>query len=252
MRDDALKSVARLWLLGALWLLPWCASAKADPFTPAQRGEIVQIMRDALRHDPTILRDAVVGLQADDRAQQKAAHADAIAANRQALLADPADPVAGDAQAVVSVVEFYDPRCPYCKAMLPILAELLRRNPQVRLIYKDLPVLGPASLLQSRALLAAARQGGYEKLQSALMHAAAGNATNMEEIRRMAQQAGLEAGRLVADMQDPAIQAHIDANLRLAQALHVDGTPALIVGDQMQAGATDLPELQQMITTAHR
>ena len=142
------------------------AAAQADEFTPAQRAEIVQILRDALKRDPSILRDAIAALQADEGDQQRAK----IAALGNKLIS-PADPVAGNPQGDVTIVEFFDTRCPYCRKLEPAMAELLARDHGVRLVYKDLPILGPASLLGSKALLAAQMQGGYEKLRSAIMSA---------------------------------------------------------------------------------
>ncbi len=113
----------------------------------------------------------MLALQADEAARQDAAAAGAITAAAAALFADPADPVAGNPAGAVTVVEFYDPRCPYCRQMLPVLAALVQADPQVRLVLKDIPILGPASVLESRALLAAQRQGGYAKLQQAVMRA---------------------------------------------------------------------------------
>ena len=160
-------------LLAAL-LLGASIPARADQFTPAQRDEIVRIMRDALKQDPTILRDAVEALQADESSRQEAAGRSAIAASRQALTEDAADPVAGNPKGDVTIVEFFDTRCPYCRKLEPTMAALLKADHGVRLVYKDLPILGPASVVGSKALLAAQRQddrvpGAYEKLRDALM-----------------------------------------------------------------------------------
>jgi protein-disulfide isomerase len=133
----------------------------------------VRIVRDALKADPSILRDAVVALQADDASRDAADSKLRIAANHTKLYARPGDAVAGNPNADTAMVEFYDPRCPYCKRMLPALEALLHADHGVRLIYKEIPVLGPASVTESRAILAAQNQGGYFKMQSALMSSAA-------------------------------------------------------------------------------
>lgn len=233
-------------LLLALLLLP--ALARADGFTPQQRAEIVQILRQALREDPSILRDAVTALQEDDGARQQAAARAAIDASRQALVADPADPVAGNPSGDVTVVEFYDTRCPYCRAMLPVMAELLRSDAGIRLVFKDMPVLGPASVTEARALLSAQRQGGYARLQDALMHDRA--QPSQDDLRQTAARLGLDGDRLLRDMGDPAIQARLDGNIHLAQALGVQGTPALVIGTRMIPGAVDLAELRQAVAAA--
>jgi len=236
----------RALLLLAL-LLPTVAQAQA--FSPPQRDEIVRIVRDALKSDPTILRDALVALQNDESKRQDKVTSEVLGLLGPKLV-DPADPVAGNPNGDVTVIEFYDTRCPYCRRMLPTMAQLLRADPKVRLVYKDWPILGPASQLESRALLAAQRQGGYFKLQDALMRE--GAAPTSETIRADAERLGLDGGQLLRDMDDPAIKARLDANLALAQQIGLQGTPALIIGQRLIGGAMDLPELRQAIAEARR
>jgi protein-disulfide isomerase len=239
-------------LLAPLLLAP-AAPARADAFTPAQRDEIVRIMREALKQDPTILRDAVEALQADEGSRQEAAARTAISTSRQALTADPADPVAGNPKGDVTIVEFFDTRCPYCRKLEPTMAALLKSDPGVRLVYKDLPILGPASVVGSKALLAAQRQedkvpGAYEKLRDALMRP--GAEQTREAILKQAGHLGLDTARLGKDMDDPAIQRRIDVNLRLARTLGIQGTPALVIGDTLIPGAVETGELERAIKTA--
>jgi protein-disulfide isomerase len=240
----------KAWLLVSVILAASLAGARAAPLTPDQRAEVLQIVRQALRDDPSLLRDALTSLQADDTAQQSADAAGAIAAQHAALVADPADPVAGNPAGAVTVVEFYDPRCPYCRQMLPVLAALLKADKQVRLVLKDIPILGPASVLESRALLAAQRQGGYGPLQAALMRSP--TPPTLASIRAEAEHEGLDGERLERDMADPAIQARLDQNVQLATALHIEGTPALIVGNHLIPGAVELAELQRAVAAASR
>lgn len=223
-------------------------SVQAASFTPEQQADIVSILRDALRSDPSILRDALQGLQANETAQRDKAVRAALDRNRAALEADPADPVAGNPTGDVTVVEFYDTRCPYCRRMLPEIAALLHAEPGVRVVYKDLAVLGPASLLAARALLAAQRQGGYIRLQAALMQAAA--PTTPEGIRAEADHQGLDGARLLRDMGDPAIAARLETNTALARELGVEGTPAIVVGQQFIPGAVDLAALRAAVAEA--
>ncbi len=222
--------------------------AQSTVFNTAQRAEIVQILRDALRRDPSILRDAVTALQQDDARQQDAAAVDAITSQRHALTENPADPSVGDSAADVTVVEFYDTRCPYCRRLLPTMAALLKADPKVRVVYKDIPILGANSTLEARALLAAQRQGGYERMQDAVMRNT-GTATP-QSLSAEAQALGLDGPLLLRDMGDPAIQARLEGNLQLAQALHVEGTPAFIIGTKLIPGAVSLAELQEAVTAA--
>lgn len=237
-------------LLAALALLaalprPAAAQAKPGAFTPEQRREIVEILRKALREDPSILRDAITALQADENARESAAASSAIRANAAALTATPGDPVAGNPQGDVTVVEFYDVRCPYCRRMLPVMADLIRQDPKLRIVYKDIPILGPGSVVGAKATLAADRQGAYLRMREALMTGPA--QIDLATVKAAAGKLGLDWDRLQRDMADPAIEARIQANLRLANALGISGTPAFIIGDRLIPGAVSLADLQRSI-----
>jgi protein-disulfide isomerase len=228
----------------ALAALAACAllapPALAQQFTPAQRAEIVSIMRDALLRDPSILHDAIQSMKDADMRTTIEAH--------RAELVMSSDPVAGNANGTVTVVEFYDTRCPYCREIEPTMAHLLAQDHRVRLVYKDLPVLGPASVLAAHALLAAQRQNGYDKLRAALMQAPPDY--TKDEVLAIARKVGLDADRLARDMNDKTIAARLDANLALASALGIDGTPALVVGDVLIPGAIEYSELEKEIGAA--
>jgi protein-disulfide isomerase len=216
-------------------------------FSAAQRAEIVQIVRDALKQDPSILRDAVASLQADE-ANQQAANSRAAIASHRAALSDPADPAVGNPKGDVTIVEFFDTRCPYCRHINPTIAQVLEQDPHVKLVFKDLPILGPASVLGSKALLAAQRQGGYDKLRTALMQAPPD--TTIDMIQSLATDAGLDWPRLQRDMNDPAIAKRLDANVQLAHDIGIDGTPVLVIGDAMIPGAVEGADIERAVDAA--
>ena len=233
------------WLLAVVLALgPAAAFADDAGFTPAQRSEIVAVLRDALKRDPSILREATAALQADDQRQQELASHAAVARVRDRLIS-PADPVAGNPFGTATLVVFYDTRCPYCRQLLPHLDELIRTDPGVRVVYKDLPILGPSSVLEARALMSAQAQGGYFTLLPALM----GNTApaNRDTLRADADRVGLDGGLVVRNMDDPAIKKRLDATLALAQELHLEGTPAIVAGDHLVPGAMDIGDLRQLV-----
>jgi len=221
----------------------------ADPpaLTPAQRADVVAILRDTLRTDPGILRDALAALQADDDRRHDTAQADVLQLLAGKLV-DPADPVAGNPAAAVTLVEFYDTRCPYCRRMMGVTEELLRTDPGVRIVFKDLPILGPASQLESRALLAAQRQGGYLRLQAAVMRTSAPSTRG--SLQAEAERQGLDGAALSRDMDDPAIKARLDANIALAQQIGLQGTPAMVIGTRLIPGAVALDDLRAAVAEA--
>ncbi len=219
-------------------------NARADEFTSAQRAEIVSIVRTALKQDPSILREAIVALQADEGERSQSATRAAIAQAGPKLVT-PADPVAGDPHGDVTIVEFFDTRCPYCRKMEPVMDSFLAKDGKVRLVYKDLPILGPASVLGTRALLAAQMQGAYSQMRDAVMKLPPD--TTLAQIESAAKTLGLDTPRLMQDMNSPAVQARIDANLSLAHDLGIQGTPALVVGRDLVPGAVGLQELQALV-----
>lgn len=224
--------------------------ALAQGFTPEQRQEILGIIRQALKEDPSILRDAFAALEEAETRERAGAQRAAIAAHADALFRDAADPVKGNPQGKVTVVEFFDARCGYCKQMEPAMQQLLRRQPDVRLVLKDLPVLGPNSVLASRALLAAQRQGKYAELHDALLKLREEPAEPV--LRREAERVGLDWAKLRREMDDPAIQQRLQGNMRLAQALRVEGTPALVIGETLVPGAVDLATLERLVAEARQ
>ena len=227
-----------------------CVSgAWAAEFTASQRGDIVSIVRDALRQDPSILREALVALQADEGARTEAAARAAIAQARDTLVS-PADPVDGNPQGDVTIVEFFDTRCPYCRRMEPTMSSFLAQDRRVRLVYKDLPILGPGSVLGSKALLAAQMQNAYGRMRDAVMKLPPD--TTLPQLESTARGLGLDWPRMARDMEDPAVQARIDANLKLAHLLGIQGTPALVIGNDLVPGAVDLTDLHKAVDAARR
>lgn len=265
-------AAAALLLAAAPVAAPAQQAARGGGLDAGQRQEVLGILRDALRDDPSILRDALRGhpdilrdalstdpsilrdafaaLEAAELQAREQSTRDAIAANAEALFRDPADPVKGNPNGDVTVVEFFDARCGYCKQLHPTMEQLLRRDGNVRLVLKDLPILGPNSVLASRALLAAQRQGKYAELYDALL-TLRGDTTEAA-LRQQAERIGLDWARLRRDMEDPALQRRLEGNLRLAQALRIEGTPALVIGTTLVPGAVDLATLERLIAEARR
>lgn len=219
-------------------------------FSAPQRQEIIEIIRDAMRKDPSILRDAVTALQQDEARQQESAAGEMIAELTPALTKNAADPVAGNPKGDVTLVEFYDVRCPYCRRMVSVVDALIKQDPNLRIVYKDLPVLGPGSVAGARALLASQKQGGYLKLHALLM--AANPSMDEATLQAAAKQAGLDWAKLKRDMDDPEVKLRIDANLALSHQLDIQGTPAYVIGGKLLAGAAELSELQDAVTAARR
>jgi protein-disulfide isomerase len=237
-------------ILGAVLalFLAFAPPAAAQGFSPEQRDEIVRILREALARDPSILREALAAMQEQDEQARAEARLAAIRVERAALLRDPADPVRGNPAGDVTIVEFFDVRCAFCRRLHPEMEALLAADPGVRVVMKDLPILGPQSVVASRALLAAHRQGGYARLHDALLRLR-GEPTEAA-IQAEARRAGLDWPRLRRDMEDPAILARLEGNVALARRIGIDWTPALIIGDTVVPGAVDRATLAAAVAAA--
>ncbi|CAI3954227.1 Protein thiol-disulfide isomerase DsbC (DsbG) (PDB:2HI7) [Commensalibacter communis] len=200
----------------------------ANSFSPEQRKEIVSIVRDALKKDPTILEDAVVSAQ-KARIQQKAESATKTLADKKNVLNNvlPTDGIIGNPNAKNTIVEFFDPRCPYCKKVLPELIQLAKDDKNVKIIFKVVPILGKDSELQSRAIAAAARQNGYVLMMKAIMDSK--EEITEDTIKTIAKQQKLDGDRLVQDMKAASVTQALEDNVKLLRDLGIDGTPALVI-----------------------
>lgn len=240
-------------LLGATAAQAQPPSAALPPlgsFTTQQRQEIIAIIREALRTDPSLLRDAITALQDEEERQKAGAFRGTIASLAKDLFRNPDDPVAGNPNGDVTVVEFYDVRCPYCRRMVPVINELIRRDPGVRVVYKDFPILGPASTLGARAMLAAHKQGGYVRMYQTLM--TGGPTIDDTTLRAAATRAGIDPERMLREMSMPEVSGHINDNLALGRKLELQGTPAYVIGDKVLPGAVDLQTLLAAVAAARR
>ena len=177
------------------------------------------------------------------------AHAAGVDVN--AILNDPADPTAGNPKGDVTIVTFFDYNCPFCKKYAPDLQSLVRTDGHIRLVYKDWPILTPASVYGARAALAAKYQDRYEAVHHALM-GIAGRRVSEASMSEAVAKSGVDVARLAADQQ--AHSAEIDALLRkhLAQAnaMGLQGTPTYLVGPFLIAQSLDLAGFKRAVDQA--
>lgn len=223
-------------------LAPLGASHAASPVP--NKAAIEKIVREYLLAHPEVIEEAQAVLQ-KKQAEIKAAQArKMLQTEKSALYGNAAAPVAGNAQGDVTVIEFFDYRCGYCKRASGALNALLARDPKARVVLKEYPILGPESVYAAKAALAAQKQGKYLPFHSMLM---AVEWSSEQEVLELAGKNGIDVERLKADMGDPAVQAHIEENYRLGAALEVNGTPAFIIGDRIIPGALDAESLISMV-----
>ena len=236
------RFVARL--LAVLFVGAIAASAHAQTAAPAgspDRAAIEKIVRDYLLRHPEVLVEAMAELN-------KRMLRQAVTENSQQIFQDPQSPSAGNPKGDVTIVEFFDYHCGYCKQVHEPLLQALREDGNLRIVFKELPILAPESRVAAAAALAANRQGKYVEFHNALMGAR--GRLGKDRVLAMAREHKLDVDRLERDMDSSDIQSAIEANLQLAAALKIEGTPAFVVGDQIVPGALDIDQIRELIAEA--
>jgi len=237
---------------GAAWYLldPGFRTAVQSPeaFLRMPQDEFERRVRDYLLNNPAVIVEAVQGIEARRRAADQTEAQAVLAARADEVFRDSASPVGGNPQGDVTVVEFFDYNCPYCRRVAPVLAEAEAADPQLRIVYKEFPILGPNSVFAAKAALAAQRQERYIAFHHALMQVR--GTVDEAAVLAAAGEVGLDVARLKTDMQDTAIQTAIDRNTALARDLRINGTPGFVIGSEILRGATDLEVLHGLIRKA--
>ncbi len=230
------------WLASAiLGVLFWAvvgqgtARAEEGPLVFPDQAAFDAAVEAAIRRNPGMLLEAIEAHQAAEQARAEAEAAAAIASAKPAIIADPDNPRIGPADAEITLIEFFDYECGYCKRMWPDMQRALDEIPGLRVVFMEFPILSETSEQAARAALAADRQGMYAEFHDALMRF--NGRKNMEALERIATRVGLDVEQLKADMDDPAIAQHISEVRELARSFNIRGTPALIIGDNLFPGA---------------
>lgn len=242
---------AALLLAGSLAVLPVVAHAQEDqPLNAKQQEAVKKMIHDYLVENPSVIAEAIEALREKEQIAAETDAKKAMVERKDAIFNDPNNPVLGNPKGDVTVVEFFDYRCPYCKSMSDTVFETIKADGKVRLVMKELPVLGPDSVTASRAALAARNQKKYEEFHHAMMRLK--GQVNEQVILKTAADVGLNVEKLKHDMEDDQIDKQIRDNIELARALNLSGTPGFIVGDQVVPGAMPGTALKQLIDQARK
>jgi protein-disulfide isomerase len=241
------KICCSLLLVIGLVMLTWTASA-TEPVTPDQKKAFEQIIHDYLVNNPDVLVGILKDAQAREQAQAAELAQQMVVQKRDALTNDPQSPVGGNPKGDVTLVEFFDYRCPYCKQVEPSLEAMLHEDPNLRIVYKEFPILGPPSVVASRVALAARRQGKYDEFHRAMMNTK-GQITD-DVIAGVARSVGLDLDKIKTDMAAPDVESVIKDDYALAQALNIRATPVFIVDDAILPGVIEIDTLRQLIANS--
>lgn len=207
--------------------------------------ETERIVHEYILRHPEVLIDSVRAYQERERTAAERRSREAVVAKRRELFEEATSPVAGQADASVRIVQFFDYNCGYCRRVSPTLEKLLAEQGNPQVIFKELPILGPDSHLAARAALPARRQGAYLKFHRALMDRT--SPATPAAIEGTSRKLGLDIARLRADMDSAEIQAILAENQRLASAIGVQSTPSFVIWNELVSGAMDLAGFQALI-----
>ena len=240
----AITAILSVWVIA-----PGPPRAAEEPaFTEAQKSALDALIRDYIMRHPEVVMESLGAMQERERLAKERQQMARVAQLTDAIERDPGDPVLGNPDGDVTVVEFFDYQCGFCKRMLEPMMNLAREDRGVRIVMKELPILGPESVLAARASLAAGRQGKYEAFHLALMQIR--GRLSEPAILQTALELGLNAEQLRADMDDPAAMAQIQRNRELAEALSIRGTPAFVIGGTLVPGAISAERLRTLVAEA--
>lgn len=225
--------------LASILALPVSAQELSD-------ARVKELALEAILENPQIVMDAVAILREREAEAQAASAAETLANQRDLLERDSNAPVLGNPDGDVTVVEFFDYNCPYCRRAKPTIEGLIAADPNVRVVFREFPILGDDSVLAARAALAARAQDKYEEFHWALMGLS--GRINEAQIMQTAEELELDVSQLQADMESDAVSSHIETSLSLAQSLGITGTPSFVVGETILPGLVDQTRLEELVS----
>tara|TARA_A100001391_G_scaffold77059_1_gene49788 strand:+ start:176 stop:862 length:687 start_codon:yes stop_codon:yes gene_type:complete len=209
---------------------------------------IKELVLEAIRENPGIVFEAAQLFEQQQQALQAQAAAQVLDTEKATLENDPNAPVLGNPDGDVTVVEFFDYNCPYCRRVKPEMEALLAADPNVRVVYREWPILGDGSVFAARAALASRNQGKYEEFHWAMMQLK--ERAEEASILRTAEDIGLDVAQLRRDMNGPEIEEHIQTSMRLAQSLGFSGTPSFVIGDSLAPGLILADQMIELVDQA--
>ncbi|MEI4486401.1 DsbA family protein [Frigidibacter sp. MR17.14] len=217
--------------------------------TPAESAAFGTQVRDYLVKNPEVMLDVMSALEAKQAQQQAQSDSDIIAANDAQIFKDPASWVGGNPDGDITVVEFLDYRCGYCRKAHSEVQELVKSDGNIRYVVKEFPILGPDSITASRFAIGVLQTAGpeaYEKLKNAFYTSFRGEMT-VDNLKALGTSLGFDPAPAVARMNAPEVEAVIKANHELAGKLQIQGTPTFVLGDQMLRGYLPLDGMRQVV-----
>ena len=247
-----LKSIALAAAAAAVLLLPAAAPARAQSFSAPQREEIGKIVKDYLISHPEVLQEAMAELEKRQAAAEAEKSKTVIKNNEQTIFSSARQVTIGNPQGDVTLVEFFDYNCGYCKRALSDLMDLMKADSKLKVVLKEFPVLGPGSVEAAQVAVAVRMQDKTGKKYLEFHQKLLGGRGQADKARALAvaKDIGLDMTRLEKDMVSEEAKATFDENIKLAETLGMNGTPSYVVGSEVVVGAVGLDTLKQKVNTA--
>jgi len=227
--------------------------AIAETFSTDQREEIGKIVKDYLLTHPEVMQDVMAELEKRQQAAEVEKHRTAIVDNKATLFSSPHQVILGNPQGNVTMVEFFDYNCGYCKRAMSDMLDLIKNDSNLKFVLKEFPVLGEGSVEAARVAVAARMQDStgkkYIEFHQKLL---GGRGADKARALAVAKEVGFDMPRLERDMGSDEVKKTIDENMKLAEALGVNGTPSYVVGQEVVVGAVGLDALREKISAERK
>jgi protein-disulfide isomerase len=254
MKD--MTSKLRMALVAAaatvLLALPGAAQVRAETFSADQRTEIERIIKDYLMQHPEVLTDVMAELEKRQQVADVEKHRTAVKENSAALFSSPHQVVLGNPAGTVTMVEFFDYNCGFCKRAMSDMLDLIKNDGNLRFVLKEFPVLGEGSVEAAHVAVAVRMQDKTGKKYLEFHQKLLGSRGPADKARALAaaKDAGLDMTRLEKDIVSPEVKATIEENFKLAEAMGMNGTPSYVIGKQVVVGAIGRDGLAEKIGVA--
>ena len=234
--------------------LAGAAPAVAQSFSADQREEIGKIIKDYLLTHPEVIQDVMAELEKRQQSADAEKHRAAVVENKATLFSSPHQVVLGNPQGNVTMVEFFDYNCGFCKRAMTDMLDLIKTDNNLKFVLKEFPVLGEGSVEAARVAVAARMQDANGKKYIEFHQKLLGSRGAADKMRALAvaKEVGFDMPRLERDMGSDEVKKTIEENMKLAEALGVNGTPSYVVGEEVVIGAVGLDTLREKISAERK
>ena len=241
-------------LCSALLVAPVASPARAQTISDAQRGEIERIIKNYLVSHPEVLQEAIGELEKRQADAETAKHRAGVEEHKDLLFNSPRQVTIGNPQGDVTMVEFFDYNCGYCKRALSDMMELMKSDPKLKIVLKEFPVLGPGSVEAAQGAAAVRMQdkGGKKYLEFHQKLLSGRGQADKARALAVAKDVGLDVARIEKDLASDEVKATIAESMKVAEALGLNGTPSYVIGKDVVIGAVGLEALRGKVETARQ